>query len=848
MKIDDILAQERRARMAAERLLAQKQAELSQANKQLSLHARNLSEEIVETREVIEETRTENSLVKADLERATQESMIAKRRLWDSLETIEDGFAVFDRNECMIAANSAYLKPFDGLECIAPGVTYIEILQAALDEGVIDIEGMRPLAWRDMMLARWRAPEIKPHTLRLWDGTYIKLVDRRSGDGDTVSLGLNITDTIKYEEKLKDARAKAEAASRAKSAFLANMSHEIRTPMNGVVAIADLLAEGTLDDEQRLYVETIKKSGEALLTIINDVLDYSKIEAAKLALHPEEFDLEAKIHDVVTLLLPSVHEKGLDLSIDFDLFMPTKIKGDPVRIGQILTNLLGNAVKFTSRGHVLIRVLGLPVDDGKKMRIHFTVEDSGIGIPTDMQDHIFGEFNQVDNDRNRKFDGTGLGLAITRQLVELMDGEIWVDSEEGHGSCFGLHVTLPVVEEVQIPSLPLGLRHALLVMEAGLQNEILEKNLKALGLEVTQHARFDELPAHLDQQQIVFIQENLPNGVCDAVLNGMKAANSAAQVILLSSPNVTGQPGSAQHAQINRTLHLPILRRELFKILQDIDLSVPHDLAEERVARPSLQDETAVAINNLITPKSEYTPTDTPPVNPPAPEVDFNFASTRNSDPVSFMPNADEDEIVFAHPQDTSPQPQQVTTSDLTPPPLPPAEIDLNEQKNLSEEASPVATSTEQAPFTSEPYPAQSNELRTMRVLAAEDNRTNQLVFSKLVKSLDIDLKFAGNGREALELYDTFRPDLVFMDISMPEMDGKEATQCIRALEQEQGLPPTTIVALTAHAMSGDAEEILAHGLDRHLTKPLKKPLILQEILAACPQNARPPLPEDQSI
>ncbi|MDA5095406.1 ATP-binding protein [Aliiroseovarius sp. KMU-50] len=763
MKIDDILAQERRARMAAERLLAQKQAELSDANRQLSLHARNLSEEIVETREEVEEARSENSLVKADLERATKEVVIAKRRLWDSLETIEDGFAVFDRNECMIAANSAYLKPFDGLECIAPGITYIEILQAALDEGVVDTEGLRPLVWRDMMLARWRAPMIEPHTLRLWDGTYVKMVDRRSEDGDTVSLGLDITDTIKYEAKLKDARFKAEAANRAKSAFLANMSHEIRTPMNGVVAIAELMAEGDLDEEQRLYVDTIKKSGEALLTIINDVLDYSKGEAAKLSLHPEEFDLESKIHNVVALLQPSVQEKGLEMSIDFDIFMPTKIKGDPVRIGQILTNLIGNAVKFTSQGYVLIRVLGLPMGDGGQQKIHITVEDSGIGIPVNMQDHIFGEFNQVEDERNRKFDGTGLGLAITKQLVDLMGGEIWVDSEEGKGACFGLHVTLPVVEDVNIPNLPLGLEKALLIMEEGLHQSILDKSLRALGLEVTHVTELRDLPGPLDRQQVVFMQENLPNQKGREILEAIRQTQCLARVVLLTVPNAASIMKSEFQDVIDETLNMPILRHELFRTLESVDLR-PHQAPSQNIMNvlPRDQnDETAQAIATLVAdPSTQPTPDPSPTLGP-----------------------------------------------------VEPAQASLTQ--------------------------------RAMRVLAAEDNRTNQLVFSKLVKSLDIDLKFANNGREAVELFEEFEPDLIFMDISMPDMDGKEATRHIRALEDRQGLERTKIVALTAHAMTGDAEEILSHGLDKHLTKPLKKHAIFEEISASCPEWLRHPIPAE---
>ncbi|WP_298904797.1 ATP-binding protein [uncultured Aliiroseovarius sp.] len=734
MKIEDILAQERRARMAAERLLAQKQAELSDANRILSLHALSLSDEITETREVVEEIKGENTQVRADLERANKEVVIAKRRLWDSLETIEDGFAVFDQTDRMIAANSAYLKPFDGLTCVAPGVRYVDILNIATEEGIVDIGDLRPLAWRDMMLARWHAPKRDPLNLRLWDGTHIRLIDRRSRDGDMVCLGLNITETITYQTKLKEARHRAEAANRAKSAFLANMSHEIRTPMNGVVSMAELMAESELDDEQRLYVDTIRKSGEALLTIINDVLDYSKIEAAKLALHPEPFDLEKTILDVVTLLQPTVQEKGIQLSIDFDLFMPTKFMGDAVRLRQILTNLIGNAVKFTSEGHVLVRAIGLPADDDKDYRVHLSVEDSGIGIPKDMQAHIFGEFNQVEDERNRRYEGTGLGLAIVKRLVKLMDSEIWLESEEGEGSCFGFNISLPALEHVVEPNLPDTPGKAVLALTDGLNKAILEKRLRALGFEVTLTSATANLMDICHGARLVFVDEALcPTTPLDShPLRNLNATFPDCDLILLTPPQKR-EPDCGCTALTAFTLHTPVLRTELFDTLNRLG-------------------------------------------HAPAP---------------------------------------------TTWPPAASAPI-----------AEPLPVSDTQAKVAA----------RQMRVLAAEDNKTNQLVFSKLVKSLNIDLRFANNGLEAVEAFLDFKPDLIFMDISMPEVDGKEATRRIRLIEQDQNMPRTRIVALTAHAMPGDAEEIMAYGLDNYLTKPLRKPVIFDEIMESCPEGATPPM------
>ena len=435
------LTEERRARLAAERLLEQMQVELQAANRKLGKHALALSEEIVETRAEVQNVLDENHRVKTDLTVANQKIEIAERRLWDSIEVIQDGFAFFDTDSRLIAANRAWMGVFDGLEDVRPGVSFIEILQFVTEEGIVDIGDMQPADWREKMLDRWQSPIPEPEIIRLWSGVYIKLIDQRGKDGGMVSLALNITETVRHEKQLNDARYKAEAASRAKSSFLANMSHEIRTPMNGVVGMAELLQDTGLSEEQQLYAETIKNSGEALLVIINDVLDFSKIEADKLVLQTEQFDLERTIHELVTLMQTTARDKGLDLLVDYDVFLPTQFEGDRGRIRQVLTNLMGNAVKFTESGHVLVRVVGMSLVEGEEAKIHITIEDTGIGIPEDKVGHIFGEFNQVDDERNRKFEGTGLGLSISEKLIRLMGGEIWVDSVDGEGSSFGF---LPV--------------------------------------------------------------------------------------------------------------------------------------------------------------------------------------------------------------------------------------------------------------------------------------------------------------------------------------------------------------------------------------------------------------------
>lgn len=668
--------------------------------------------------------------------RLKSESGKGNMSLEQLVESLPVAILIF-KDEKMLAYNSLFVDYFQPTEQtpLDPGMSLYDYVANthSLNEGVIS-EDAEADALHKVDKDQWIAKRMDSYRRSMAfdeydeDGGWWRIINHYYPE-DNLMIGVRVD-----INELKAAQEHAQMASKAKSEFLANMSHEIRTPMNGVIGMAQILDNTELTSTQKDCVDIIIRSGEALITIINDILDFSKIEAGKLTLEEGSFKPQDAIEDVIALLASTAHEKGIELILNYEHKARCELIGDVSRFRQILVNLIGNAIKFTEEGYVVLKASSREVGDD--IIFDLEVKDTGIGISEDSLSKIFEEFTQADNSITRKYGGSGLGLTITRRLADLMGGKLTASSKLGEGSTFMTSLTFK-------------------------RGAPLEKNAEKSAEKVKALAGGQPRALIVDD-----IEENLYvlRGQLNLLGIQSERASSAKQALeKISAAYKIGQPFDLLITDYQMPVHSG------------------YDLVRAIRKKPVLDSMKVIVLSSV----------DTEDVG-----AQFRGVSgcTYFQKPVRI--NKLRDAVIDG----------------LS------AGADLPEVKS----SSPAMI---EKPKKTQPV------ISGATLLVAEDDPTNQMVISKMLEDMGYAFDIVGNGQEALDAVKVGNYRAVIMDVSMPVMNGMDATKAIREWEVQSGRDALPIIAATAHALTGERDAFLAGGFSAYIAKPISMAK-LKELLA----------------